>query len=320
MWLLLHHLAQGQTLLNMSALSQASGVGTLSDVGFMYRLINAGDWFKWVLKRLAAAGVADYLKPAGLERHRVLAVDVSDVNSGVSKFGKAWHLHYALEIFSLAGHEIKITDDKTGESLTNFTARKGDLFLADRVYATKRGISHCLRHEADFILRLRSDAFSMFSRDGERIDLLKLIKAARTNEAVEIPVSVDLGESGLGMRPLRVCVVKKSGQDIERSMKRIRRRDNRNGQTTSEDARQFNEYVAVITSLPADVSAGDILSAYRYRWQVELYFKRLKTLLGTGEIPKKRRECMESWLNGKMVLAVLYEVLLSKLDFSPLAP
>jgi hypothetical protein len=32
-----------------------------------------------------------------------------------------------------------------------------------------------------------------------------------------------------------------------------------------------------------------------------------------GEIPKKRTECMEAWLNGKMVLAVLFEVLLSKL-------
>ena len=29
-------------------------------------------------------------------------------------------------------------------------------------------------------------------------------------------------------------------------------------------------------------------------------------------------ECMEAWLNGKMVLALLFEVLLSKLDFSPL--
>jgi hypothetical protein len=37
-----------------------------------------------------------------------------------------------------------------------------------------------------------------------------------------------------------------------------------------------------------------------------------------GEVPKKRAECMEAWLNGKMLLAVLFEVLLSKLDFFPL--
>jgi hypothetical protein len=37
-----------------------------------------------------------------------------------------------------------------------------------------------------------------------------------------------------------------------------------------------------------------------------------------GEVPKKRAECMEAWLNGKMILALLFEILLSKLDFSPL--
>jgi IS4 transposase len=66
------------------------------------------------------------------------------------------------------------------------------------------------------------------------------------------------------------------------------------------------------------ISADEIIAAYRYRWQVELYFKRLKSLLGTGEVPKKRSGCMETWLNGKMILVILYEVLLSKLDFSPL--
>ncbi len=71
-------------------------------------------------------------------------------------------------------------------------------------------------------------------------------------------------------------------------------------------------------SLPGNISADKVLAAYRYRWQVELYFKRLKSLLDAGEVPKKRAECMEAWLNGKMILAILFEVLLSKLDFSPL--
>ena len=209
MWLMLTHVSQGQSLANMSALAAAGGIGPLSDVGLMKRLANCGAWFKWNLERMAPASVADYLKPKGLENHRVLAVDASDVNSGVSKFSKSWHLHYALDVFTLSSHEFKITDDKTGETLANFTAQKGDLFLGDRIYATKKGISHCLKNEADFILRLRSDAFGMCSADGKRIDLPRLIKAAATNEAVDIPVCVELGGHGLGMKPLRVCVIKK---------------------------------------------------------------------------------------------------------------
>jgi len=43
-----------------------------------------------------------------------------------------------------------------------------------------------------------------------------------------------------------------------------------------------------------DVNEDEVLAVYRYRWQVELYFKRRKSLLRTGEVPKKRAECMEA--------------------------
>jgi hypothetical protein len=320
MWLALTHLAQGQTLANMSALSEASGLGILSDVAFMKRLVNCDGWFKWILRSLSPSSVADYLKPKGFGGYRVLAVDASSVKSGVSKFSRLWRLHFALDIFTLTSREFKITDDKTGETLANFTASKGDLFLADRAYGTKNGISHCLRNGADFILRLRFGAFPMYLGSGEAADPLKLLRKAKANEAVDIPVYVDLSGYGLGMRRVRVCALRKSREAIEKAMKRIDRCDSKRKRNASGDSRRFNEYIAVVTSLPDSIGADEVLSAYRYRWQVELYFKRLKSLLETGEVPKKKAECMEAWLNGKMILAVLFEILLSKLDFSPLEP
>jgi len=318
MWLMLTHLSQGQTLANMSALSEASGLGKLSDVAFMKRLINSNDWFKWILERLSSSSVADYLKPRGLSDYRILAVDASDVNSGVSQFSKQWHLHFALDIFSLTSHEFKITDEKTGETFRNFTVTKGDLFLADRAYGSKSGISHCLINEADFIVRIRYDAFSMYCDSGKKVDLLNILKRAKKNKAIDIAIFVDLSDYGLGMRKMRVCALKKSKEDIEKTMNRINKVDSKKQRVTTIDSKQFNEYIVTITSLPDSISAREVLSAYRYRWQIELYFKRLKSLLSTGEVPKKRTECMEAWLNGKMILALLFEILLSKLDFSPL--
>jgi hypothetical protein len=318
MWLVLTHLAQGLTLANMSALSDASGLGKLSDVAFMKRLVNCEQWFKWILKHLGSSSVADYLKPKCFKGYRMLAADASAVRSGVSNFSKFWRLHFALDIFTLASHEFKITDEKTGETLSHFTASKGDLFLADRAYCSKIGMSHCLSGGADFILRLRFGALSMRGGDGEKIDLLKEIGKTKANQARDISATVDLSEHGLGVRSLRVCALRKSREDIESTMKKIKRDGSRKERMISEEAKRFNECVVVITSLPGSVSADEVLAAYRYRWQVELYFKRLKSLLGTGEAPKKRPECMEAWLNGKVILAVLFEVLLSKLDFSPL--
>lgn len=288
MWLVLTHLSQGLTLTNMSALSKASGLGEISDVAFMKRLINCDGWFKWVLQNLSSSGIADYLKPKGFEGYRMLAVDASCVNSGVSKFSKSWRLHFALDLFTLASHEFKITEDRTGETLANFSASKGDLFLADRAYATKKGIAHCLAGGADFILRLRFGAFSMLGEDGREINLLKKLRKARVNEAIDVPVVVDMREQGLGMRKLRICALRKSREAIENAMRKMDWDSRRKEREVSAEARRFNECIVVITSLPHGIGADEVLAAYRYRWQVELYFKRLKSLLETGEVPKKR--------------------------------
>jgi Transposase DDE domain. len=318
MWLMLSHLSHGLTLTNTSALALASGLGTLSAVALMRRLANCGGWFKWALGRMASPGVAKHRPPEGFGDYRMLAVDASRVCSGVSKFSKPLNLHFALDIFAMASHACRITGEKTGETLANFTAAKGDLFVGDRIYASKRGMAHCLAGGADFILRLRSGAFAMLADDGARLDLPGLLAAEAEGETADIPVTVDLSRHGMGMRRLRVCAVRKSGRDIEETRRRIDRKDSRRQEETSAEAKKFNEYIVLVTSLPEGIGADKVLAAYRYRWQVELYFKRFKSLLGAGEIPKKRADCMEAWLNGKLMLAVLLEVLHAKLDSPPL--
>ena len=74
-----------------------------------------------------------------------------------------------------------------------------------------------------------------------------------------------------------------------------------------------HNYMFVITSLPAE-----ILSCYRLRWQVELVFKRRKSLLQLGSIPTKTEEAGEVWINGKILLSLLTEKYLGDIDFSPL--
>ena len=59
------------------------------------------------------------------------------------------------------------------------------------------------------------------------------------------------------------------------------------------------------------------LEFYRLRREVEVVFKRYKSLLGLGNIPTKTKESREVWLNGKMFLALLIEKYLGDIDFSP---
>jgi len=73
----------------------------------------------------------------------------------------------------------------------------------------------------------------------------------------------------------------------------------------------------VATSLPETFTAREILDIYRMRWQVELVFKRYKSIPGLGSVPTKTKESTKIWLNGKMLLALLAEKFLGNVDFSP---
>ncbi|WP_043582634.1 transposase [Geminisphaera colitermitum] len=61
-----------------------------------------------------------------------------------------------------------------------------------------------------------------------------------------------------------------------------------------------------------------ILQLYRLRWQIELAFKRLKSLLNTGHVPKKDPLSSRSWLQAKLLTCLLIEKsLLQSEVFSP---
>ena len=71
---------------------------------------------------------------------------------------------------------------------------------------------------------------------------------------------------------------------------------------------ELAEYVGVLTSLnPATVAALQVLSLYRGRWQIELVFKRLKSLRGVGELAKYDPASARAWLQAKLLTALLLE-------------
>jgi len=78
-------------------------------------------------------------------------------------------------------------------------------------------------------------------------------------------------------------------------------------------------YFFVWTDVPAEVlDATSVLAWYRSRWQIELDFKRMKSILGLGDLPKRREDSCRAWLHGKLLVALLLERLLDRVEhFSP---
>jgi transposase len=64
--------------------------------------------------------------------------------------------------------------------------------------------------------------------------------------------------------------------------------------------------VLVFTTLSAEqATAKQVLEAYRLRWQIELTFKRLKSIAQLGHVPKYDDKSSRAWLYGKLLVALL---------------
>src|ERR1700722_17907155 len=83
---------------------------------------------------------------------------------------------------------------------------------------------------------------------------------------------------------------------------------------------ELTKYVIVFTTCSSG-STADVLRSYRMRWQIELVFKRLKSLAQLGHLPKHDDRSSRAWLYGKLLVTLLAQKLIRiGRELSPLAP
>src|SRR5208282_5617539 len=79
------------------------------------------------------------------------------------------------------------------------------------------------------------------------------------------------------------------------------------------------EVIWVLTTLArAQASALQILELYRVRWQIELLFKRLKSLLHLDALPSRQGPTAKSWMLARFLAAALAQRLVQ--PAGPLSP
>jgi transposase len=97
----------------------------------------------------------------------------------------------------------------------------------------------------------------------------------------------------------------------------LRRKASKKQMSTKPETLEVAKYVVVFTTRH-NASAVEILEWYRSRWQIELVFKRLKSLLQLGHLPKHDDRSSRAWLHGKLLVALLTQKLIGiGRDISP---
>jgi len=81
---------------------------------------------------------------------------------------------------------------------------------------------------------------------------------------------------------------------------RVRARQEQ-GPSVTEETLRMASFVVVFTTVSRDrLGLHLILQLYGLRWQVELEFKRDKSITGLDRLPNFRRDTIESWIYAKL--------------------
>jgi hypothetical protein len=238
---------------------------------------------------------------------RLLAVDATSVvRPGPS--GRYFRVHYAISLPEFRCEFIEVTDSTEVERFERFPVAPRDLFLADRGYCTREGVAHILESGGDVLMRLHSTALPLLHRDSEqRLDLRKRLQSSQQRG----PRAWEARLEFAGRRwPVRVCSIRKSQEAAELAKRRILRRASKSQRAVRQATLDFAEHVMVLTTLPeTEIDAAGALELYRARWQIELTFKRLKSLLDLDDLPKTTDASAVAWIQGKLLTALLIEAL-----------
>ena len=318
MRMLLLHLADGVSLRQTCAIARQAGWTDVSDVSLLKRLRQASQWFAWMARQMLSqghGGRVDLQRPPWLAGRRVKSIDATVVSEPGST-GTDWRFHYCLELFELQCEQVVLTDHSVGEKVSNFHFSPGDLVVGDRVYCSGKSLQELAQAKAEWVLRYKHTSLGLFEDAAGELayDLFGFLGGLKQGVAAERW----LWGGTTPLQWIRLIAIRKSKQAAEQARKDYIYNQQRKNKPVYESTLHLQDYIIVLSNINAEVTASQILMLYRLRWQIEVAFKRLKSILGLGHLPKQDPQSCRAWLHGKLFIALLVEQMVEEARlFSP---
>jgi hypothetical protein len=294
----------GLSLRETCAWAEANGIARLSDPALVGRLAGASEWLGDIVNAIVAARMPAPKRHAGF---RLRLVDGTTLcHPGADR--TSWRLHMCYDLDAGKFDTIELTDDKGAESLDRYTFQPGDIVLADAGYPRPGDLRPVLESGGHLVVRVGWNSLRLLSpEDGAPFDLFGVLRGI-PSDCGEAAVRVDDRRPDLPPLHLRLVFWRKDDAAREQGRRRVRLRAQKAGKTPEARTLEAADYVILLTSLPANTfSTADALALYRFRWQIELAFKRFKSLLGLGNLPARGRPLAKAWIYAKLITALIIE-------------
>jgi len=294
--LVLHYVAQRGSMRKTTASAAVAGIVSISQPAL----------FKWMFKIGAylEALVAGMVEPGRFASsawggYVLIAADATSVSRPGAK-GTTARLHYAMHLSDLRPRCIRITDDKVGETMRNYDVEPGELWIVDRGYSNPPSVLDCVRKGGAILVRFNRHSLPVYDSHGERIDVPALITTTPRRGRVQHQRVRVIATDGAEVRA-QLCWVwlPKPAAD------KARAHAVRDGERDPAEL-DLAEYFIVLTTAPSSrLTAEQAVELYGARWQIELDFKRDKSIGELDQLPSELPETIRSWLCAKVLLDLI---------------
>ena len=304
--LVLVYVLSGLSLRSTAAWAEQTGQASFSDVALLKRLKGCGPWLAAMVGTLSAAA-----NPEGCCRQqgrRVVAVDATTVCSPGGKTKPYRILHTVYDVNAQRFVTTLVTERRHAERLDVGTVEHGDIRLGDRAYGRYDDLAAVQKAGADYVVRLSARSLKLVTRDAEPLDRAALGMRAEREGVQTLSVRI-IGDKGDEPLRARVIFLPLPPDKAEAARRQMRRNARKWGDTPSDEALATAGCLMLITSLEAEDWATDqVLALYRRRWQVELAFKRLKSLLDLERLRAFDPDLVSAWIHGVLLVALLIDL------------
>jgi Transposase DDE domain len=254
-------------------------IADMADTSWRDRLRKSGPWLEWLLNeqiRPEKNKPLPSLKKAGYGA--VELIDASHFKC-VGVKGKTWRFHCMYSLCTQQLHQVVLTDTHVAESVKNFTLKKGAIYVDDSAYGYRKEYAAIDDAGAYGVSAFFPKTFPLENGDGSAIDVVSWLKKFRAKEGVIKELSAFFYENGKRYE-CRVIALRRTEKQKKKDLEKRKRIAGRKHRSIQKETLYLSNWLMVITTLPEkDWTAQEILSLYRARWQIEIFFKRIKQLL-----------------------------------------
>lgn len=222
------------------------------------------------------------------------------------------HTQYSLNFDCIVYDSI--TDNHTAESTEHFKIEKVSLYVADRAYAKLKQLAYIMAQKADFIIRF-SPSHIVFYEEPECKTKINIHEIISDKDSFQRRCYIKYQSQSF---PVTIIGRKKPAEKHAKSEKKVRERARKNQQKLSQKTIDYSKWFFVVTSLDEELS-DEVEAFYRLRWQIELFFKRTKSLLNFHKIKhsylKHRKLIVTLWLTIAYIICSVKICLVNEFDF-----